>query len=82
MVSVQSVSRRLGVNFETGGIVGGLACVAVGGAINAYRIYGIMSRAGDPSTVRLKGTAFGFVMGAVFFGLPLWGIFAVLNHFV
>lgn len=50
----------------------GVVCVA-SGAINAYRAYGIMTRANDKPAVRTKGVIGGFVMGAIVFGLPLWG---------
>lgn len=59
----------------------GIVCVAIGGAFNAYRIYGIMARADDPSPQRMKGAVGGFVAGAIFYGLPLWGIYSVLKHF-
>jgi hypothetical protein len=32
--------------------MGRLVCVAIGGSLNAYRVYGIMTRAGDEPAVR------------------------------
>ena len=51
----------------------GLICICVGGVYNAYRIYKVLLRAGDSSSVQLKGTVGGFVAGAFVFGLPVWG---------
>ena len=62
--------------------MGGLVCVAIGGAFNAYRVYGIMTRTGDDPAVRSKGAAGGFVMGAIVFGLPLWGAYSLATHFL
>jgi hypothetical protein len=62
--------------------MGGVVCIAIGGTINAYRIYGIMSRANDGPSLRTKGAVGGFVTGAIAFGLPLWGIFSILKHFL
>ena len=58
----------------------GLVCLFIGGAYNAYRIYSILSRGGDSTSVQLKGAVGGFVAGAIFFGLPMWAVFAVVSH--
>lgn len=60
----------------------GLLCIAIGGGINAYRVYGIMARADDSPSVRTKGAVGGFVMGAIVFGLPLWGALTLARHFL
>jgi hypothetical protein len=62
--------------------MGGVVCTAIGGAINAYRIYGIMSRANDGPSLRAKGAEGGFVTCAIAFGLQLWGIYSILKHFL
>lgn len=65
---------------DRGGFNGGLVCVAIGGAINAYRIYAIILRANDEPSQRAKGAVGGFVTGAIVFGLPLWGLYLVVQH--
>jgi hypothetical protein len=60
----------------------GVVCIPIDGAINACRVYGIMSRASDGPSLRMKGAMGGFVMGAIAFGLPLWGIYSILKHFL
>ncbi|MDP9008353.1 MAG: hypothetical protein M3N91_06535 [Pseudomonadota bacterium] len=62
--------------------MGGVVCVAIGGGINAYRVYGIMTRANDDPSTRTKGAVGGFVMGAIVFGLPLWGAYSLAMHFL
>jgi hypothetical protein len=62
--------------------MGGIVCVAIGGAINAYRVYGVMTRANDEPAIRTKGVVGGFVMGAIVFGLPLWGAFSLATRFL
>jgi len=62
--------------------MGGIVCVAIGGAINAYRVHGIMTRANDEIAIRTKGVAGGFVMGALVFGLPLWGAYSLAMRFL
>jgi hypothetical protein len=62
--------------------MGGIICVAIGGVVNAYRVYGIMARANDAPSIRTKGAAGGFVMGALVFGLPLWGAYSLARHFL
>jgi hypothetical protein len=52
----------------------------MGGAINAYKVHNIMR--GDDPAVRTRGAVGGFVMGAVVFGLPLWGAYALITHFL
>ncbi len=60
--------------------MGGVVCVAIGGAINAYRVYSVM--ANDDPSIRTKGTVGGFVMGAIVFGLPLWGAYSLATRFL
>lgn len=62
--------------------MGGVVCVAIGGVINAYRVYSIMVRANDHPAVRTKGAVGGFVMGAIVFGLPLWGAYSLATHYL
>jgi hypothetical protein len=62
--------------------MGGVVCVAIGGAINAYRVYGIMTRANDDPSTLTKGATGGVVMGAIVFGLPLWGAYSLATRFL
>jgi hypothetical protein len=59
----------------------GLFLIAVGGGINTYRIHRLLSRSSEPAPHLFQGLALAFVTGAIFYGLPLWGIFVVLKHF-
>lgn len=58
----------------------GFMCLFIGRAINACRIYAILSNAGDLPAVQLKGAIGGFVAGAIVFGLPIWGTYAIIRH--
>jgi hypothetical protein len=58
----------------------GLTCIGIGGLVNAYRIYAITARSDDSASVRTRGAVFGFISGAILFGLPAWGVVALVSH--
>jgi hypothetical protein len=54
----------------------------LGGAINGRRLYVILSRGGDPVSSQIKGMTYGFLAGAIFYGLPMWAMYAFVNHLI
>jgi H+/Cl- antiporter ClcA len=58
----------------------GLICILIGGAYNTYRIYAISSKSDDSAPNPFQGAFAGFVSGAILFGFPMWGTYAIVNH--
>lgn len=61
-------------------VMSGLICVFIGGAYNAYRIHAILSKSADAVPHPFQGIFAGFIGGAIFFGLPMWGVYAIVGH--
>jgi hypothetical protein len=58
----------------------GSICVFIGGAYNAYRIHAILAKTENWVPHPFEGIFAGFIGGAIFFGLPMWGAYAIVSH--